>query len=208
MSNSSAGLSGSLSRLSPEWLKQVVSKLNGIYDEPDAPIVALNGNLYIHDDFLPANDFIAIQRWAYGAPCEEAAQGEILISQQWNSKDGDSLPAEAVRFIAALRDAGLLADGEQATLQISRLPQHTDMDIPNDDATKRNIVFCFNDTWDTNWGGDFIIYKSAESRTLGSGISVLPLANRLISSNSNCYRKVTSTSNLALGRVLLQLTVQ
>lgn len=183
---------------------------------PDATL--LTGQILVRDKFLPADQFIAVQRWAYQMETPMTREqrkwdqfitrdfGENKSSRQWASNH-DDMPDEPKGFIAALRAAGVVKQDDLIHIGVYRWERLSGMGIHQDNHTDTAITFYLNDVWDTNWGGDFIYYEDNQDLALGMGHAVMPAANRLVVNHSTILHKVSYCSITAPDRVTLQAFV-
>lgn len=183
---------------------------------PDTMLLA--GQILIRDNFLPGEQFIAIQRWAYqmAAPFNREQRkwdqyitrdfGENKSSRQWASNH-DDMPEEPKQFIEALREAGVVTRDDLIHIGVYRWERLSGMGLHFDSHTDTAITFYLNDLWDPNWGGDFIFYEGKQEFALGMGRSVMPTANRLVVNHSTVRHKVSYCSITAPDRVTLQAFV-
>ncbi|MGI9308068.1 MAG: 2OG-Fe(II) oxygenase [Gammaproteobacteria bacterium] len=180
--------------------------------------VLLSGKILVRDDFLPSEDFIALQRWAVSVPTPKTRKdrewqqllvrdfGENKGSRQWAS-DHDDVPEEAQPFVKALREAEIIAKDDLLHFGVYRWERLSGMGIHTDAHTDTAITFYLNDVWEKNWGGDFTYYESPSDLEIGIGHTVSPAANRLVVNHSTIDHKVNYCSTTAQDRLTLQAFV-
>jgi hypothetical protein len=171
------------------------------------------------DEFLPSEDFIAFQRWAYQVDCCKTRAdyqwaeylvrdfAECKISEPFWSNN-PALAPDAQNFLTQL--SGLVDIAEQAAFQLmiyrwqptSGIGMHTD---GNHDVA---FTFYLNDNWDPHWGGDFIYYDNIEAAKSGTGRSIQPMGNRLMMNRGGSDHKISYTSQTAPERVTAQIFVR
>jgi len=175
----------------------------------------LSGKILLHDNFLDADEFIALQRWAFAVETprtrEDRKWGEYLVrdfeenrgSRQWAS-DHDDMPDEPRRFVEKLRKEKIIKDSDVIHLGVYRWERLSGMGVHTDSHTDTALTFYLNDVWHQDWGGDFTYYESQYHLDKGIGHSVAPAANRLVVNHSTIAHKVNYCSTTAQDRVTLQ----
>jgi hypothetical protein len=178
----------------------------------------LSGDIVLINDFLPSEEFIALQRWAFDIATPHSREdrswkelikrdfGENKSSRQWASNH-DDMPPEPKSFVEALRKAKIVEQSDIIHLAVYRWEQMSGMGVHTDGFTDTAISFYMNDVWSPDWGGDFIYYESSDHLRNGTGQSVMPQANRLVVNRSTIHHKVNYCSNTAQDRVSVQAFV-
>jgi len=204
-----------LRRLLPGKAKAKVRHLLDDARDEANPKVFANGGVVLWDEFLPKNDFIALQRWANQATCEftraDRKWQEQLVrdfdecygSRQWCSLS-DDMPDEVRTFVNAVYKTGLIPEGTEIHLGVYRWQPKSGMGEHSDSHTDTAITFYLNDVWKDDWFGDFIFYDSEEGERKGIGRAVAPKENRLVINRATVHHKVTYTSENAVDRLTLQ----
>jgi len=178
----------------------------------------LTGQILVRDKYLPEEQFIELQRWAYQMDTpftrEQRNWSEIIkrdfaenkASRQWASNHND-VPPVLQKFIATLRDAEIVGKNDLIHIGVYRWERLSGMGMHLDSHTDTAITFYLNDVWDSNWGGDFIYYEGKQELALGVGHAVMPAANRLVVNHSTIHHKVAYCSITSPDRVTLQAFV-
>ena len=207
-------------------IAKLISKLRRSFATHPAPAspsstkqgLLLSGDIVLHDNFLPDDQFIGLQHWAFDVATpltrEQRSWKELIkrdfkdnmSSRQWASNH-DDMPAEPAAFIAALREAKIVEPDDIIHLAVYRWQQLSGMGLHTDGFTDTAITFYMNDTWSKDWGGDFIYYDSADNVAKGMGHAVMPARNRMVVNRSTVHHKVNYCSNTAQDRVSVQAFV-
>jgi len=178
----------------------------------------LTGQILVRDKFLPEEQFIELQRWAYQMDTpftrEQRNWSEIIkrdfaenkASRQWASNH-DDVPPVLQKFIAALREAEIVTRDDLIHIGVYRWERLSGMGMHLDSHTDTAVTFYLNDVWDSNWGGDFVYYEGKQELALGVGHAVMPAANRVVVNHSTIHHKVSYCSITAPDRVTLQAFV-
>jgi len=183
-----------------------------------AHTLLLTGQIMVRDKFLPEDQFIELQRWAYQTETPYTREdrkwsevikrdfGENKASRQWASNH-DDVPPVLQKFITALRDAEIVKQNDLIHIGVYRWERLSGMGMHEDSHTDTAITFYLNDVWNKNWGGDFVYYEGKQELALGLGRSVTPAANRVVVNHSTIDHKVTYCAITAPDRVTLQAFV-
>ena len=171
------------------------------------------------DDFLPSEDFIAFQRWAYQVDCCKTREdyqwaqylvrdfAECKISEQFWSND-PALAPEPRQFFNLLNSLVEVSDQAAFQLMIYRWQPGSGIGMHTDGNHDVAITFYLNDNWDPHWGGDFVYYDNIEAAKQGIGRSILPRGNRLMMNRGGSDHKISYTSQTAPERVTAQVFVR
>jgi hypothetical protein len=197
----------------------MLGKASGSDSASHTPGVA-QGNLPVmHDNFLPEEDFVALQQWGFGVDCQDGRvkrkwseaivrdYAECLASRQWESND-ENMPPLLQKYVAALKKADLIAQDAIVYTGIYRWMPRSGIGMHTDSHAAAAIILYLNDTWDTAWNGDFVYHVNDEQLRRGFGFAVLPKRNRLLVNHSAREHKVTYTSGDAPERVTVQAFVK
>ncbi len=191
--------------------------------DPPPPVagpstVLLSGKILVKDNFLPEQEFIALQRWAFSVETPRTRKdrqwheqlnrdfAENKSSRQWSSEH-DDMPEEARKYVERLREAGIIKQTDIIHLGVYRWERMSGMGLHTDSHTDTAVTFYLNDVWHQDWGGDFTYYENPEDLEMGIGHTASPRRNRLVVNHSTIDHKVNYCSSTAQDRVTLQAFV-